>query len=60
MRMPYLFDGRPVKGWGYRTPLKGLYITGAGTFPGGQVTGIPGFNVVTAVKEDLQRGGFFT
>ncbi|MEM0175786.1 MAG: NAD(P)/FAD-dependent oxidoreductase [Metallosphaera sp.] len=56
MRCPYLFDGRPVKGWGYRTPIKGLYLTGAGTYPGGQVTGLPGYNVVLAVKEDLRQG----
>ncbi|ABP95521.1 FAD dependent oxidoreductase [Metallosphaera sedula] len=56
MRYPYLFDGRPVKGWGYRTPVKGLYLSGAGTYPGGQVTGIPGYNVALAVEEDLQQG----
>ncbi|WP_287689287.1 phytoene desaturase family protein [Metallosphaera javensis (ex Sakai et al. 2022)] len=56
MRYPYLFDGRPMKGWGYRTPVKGLYLSGAGTYPGGQVTGIPGYNVALAVEEDLRQG----
>ncbi|AWS00271.1 phytoene desaturase family protein [Metallosphaera hakonensis] len=56
MKYPYLFDGRPMKGWGYRTPLKGLYLSGAGTYPGGQVTGIPGYNVALTVKEDLRQG----
>ncbi|QKQ99095.1 NAD(P)/FAD-dependent oxidoreductase [Metallosphaera tengchongensis] len=56
MRPPFLFDGRPVKGWGYRTPVRGLYLTGAGTYPGGQVTGIPGRNVALAVQEDIGQG----
>jgi len=56
MKMPHLFDGRPVKGWGYRSPVKGLYLTGAGTYPGGQVTGIPGRNAAMAIIEDLERG----
>jgi len=50
---PYLFDGRPVKGWGYKSPIDGLYITGAGTYPGGQVTGIPGYNVAMKIIHDL-------
>ncbi|EWG07932.1 MAG: FAD dependent oxidoreductase [Candidatus Aramenus sulfurataquae] len=53
MAEPYLFDGRPVKGWGYTTPIKGLYLTGAGTYPGGQVTGIPGYNAAMKVLKDL-------
>ncbi|BDC17974.1 NAD(P)/FAD-dependent oxidoreductase [Acidianus sp. HS-5] len=44
MREPYLFDGRPEKGWGYKTPINNLYLGGAGTYPGGQVSGIPGYN----------------
>jgi len=50
---PYLFDGRPVKGWGYKSPIDGLYITGAGTYPGGQVTGIPGYNAAMKIIYDL-------
>lgn len=53
MREPYLFDGRPVKGWGYTTPIKGLYITGAGTYPGGQVIGVSGYNVALKIMKDL-------
>jgi|BEDMetMinimDraft_2_1075160.scaffolds.fasta_scaffold02089_3 phytoene dehydrogenase-like protein len=48
MRPPYLFDGRP----GYRTEIEGLYMGGAGSYPGGQVTGIPGFNSATALLRD--------
>ena len=28
----------------YRTPIAGLFLTGAGTHPGGGVTGMPGRN----------------
>ncbi|MDJ0715178.1 MAG: NAD(P)/FAD-dependent oxidoreductase [Prochloraceae cyanobacterium] len=28
----------------YKTPIKGLYLTGAGTHPGGSISGIPGRN----------------
>ena len=37
----------------YRTPLKGLYLTGAGVWPGGFVTGVPGHNTSKAVLTDL-------
>jgi beta-carotene ketolase (CrtO type) len=28
----------------YQTPIKGLYLTGAGTHPGGSISGMPGRN----------------
>ncbi len=37
---------------GYRTPLAGLYLSGAGTHPGGGITGVPGRNAATVVLED--------
>ena len=37
----------------YRTPLKGLYLTGAGVWPGGFVTGVPGRNTSQAVLADI-------
>jgi phytoene dehydrogenase-like protein len=38
-----LFSARPVLGFGsYRGPLRGLYMCGSGTHPGGGVTGAPG------------------
>lgn len=47
------FSFRPVPGWaGYRMPLKGLYLCGAGAHPGGGVTGAPGYNGAHAVLED--------
>ena len=39
---------------GYRTPIEGLYLCGAGTHPGGEVTGAPGHNAARAVLQDLQ------
>ncbi|MBW7958093.1 MAG: amine oxidase, partial [Candidatus Promineofilum sp.] len=36
---------RPIPGWSrYETPIKNLYLCGAGAHPGGGVTGAPGYN----------------
>lgn len=52
-----LFFMRPVPGWaGYRTPIDGLYLCGAGAHPGGGVTGAPGHNASRVVIGDLRRG----
>ena len=37
----------------YSTPIAGLYLSGAGTHPGGGVTGMPGRNSAFAVMKDL-------
>ncbi len=48
-----LFSFRPVPGWAqYRTPIRGLYLCGAATHPGGGVMGAPGLN---AAREILGR-----
>ena len=39
---------------GYRTPIAGLYLTGACTFPGGSISAAPGRNAARVVLEDLQ------
>ena len=45
MALDQLLFMRPVPGWArYRTPIEGLYLCGAGTHPGGGVTGLPGYN----------------
>jgi phytoene dehydrogenase-like protein len=50
-----LFFTRPLLGWGrYRGPLPGLYLCGAGTHPGGGVTGAPGANAAREVLRDLR------
>lgn len=49
------FTFRPIIGWAqYRTPLKGLYLCGAGTHPGGGITGAPGANAAREIIKDLK------
>jgi phytoene dehydrogenase-like protein len=41
---------RPVSGWsGYGTPVEGLFLAGAGSHPGGGVSGAPGFNAAKRI-----------
>lgn len=45
---------RPAPGWaGHRTPLPGLYQTGATTHPGGSVSAAPGRNAARVLLSDL-------
>jgi phytoene dehydrogenase-like protein len=37
----------------YRTPITGLYLTGAGTFPGAGISGAPGRNAADVIERDL-------
>ena len=49
---------RPVRGWAdYRTPIRGLYLCGAGTHPGGGVTGANGRNAAREVLKDAGKRG---
>lgn len=51
-----LFAARPMLGHAdYRGPVPGLYTCGAGTHPGGGVTGAPGHNAAREVLRDLRR-----
>ena len=53
IRMDQLFFMRPLPGWAhYRTPIEGLYLCGAGTHPGGGVTGAPGYNAAHTILGD--------
>ncbi len=46
---------RPMPGYSaYRSPVRGLYLTGACTHPGGSVSGAPGRNAAHAILEDLR------
>ncbi|MBZ5542777.1 MAG: NAD(P)/FAD-dependent oxidoreductase [Acidobacteriia bacterium] len=60
MSVDQLFFLRPVPGWAkYRTPIRGLYLCGSGTHPGGGVMGAPGFNAAREILKDwkkLKRG----
>lgn len=38
---------------GYETPIEGLFLTGAGTHPGGGITGMPGRNAAGVILEKL-------
>ena len=45
---------RPFPGAGhYRTPIGGLYLCGGSTHPGGNVTGLCGYNSARTVATDL-------
>jgi len=49
---------RPVPGWSrYETPLESLYLCGAGTHPGGGVTGAPGYNAAHQVLKKRRHLG---
>ena len=64
LNIEQLFFMRPVPGRaGFRTPVDGLYLCGAGVHPGGGVTGAPGYGAAHRVLRDLRssrrsaRGG---
>jgi phytoene dehydrogenase-like protein len=47
---------RPVPGYAdYRTPIRGLYLCGAATHPGGGVMGACGYNAAREIQRDLRR-----
>jgi phytoene dehydrogenase-like protein len=53
MSLDQLWASRPMLGHGdYRGPIKGLYMCGAGTHPGGGVTGAPGHNAAHEILRD--------
>jgi phytoene dehydrogenase-like protein len=56
MTLDQFFHMRPVPGCArYRGPIPGLYLCGAGTHPGGLVTGLPGRNAAREILRDLGR-----
>lgn len=60
MSLDQLWSARPVLGNGaYRGPVKGLYMCGAGSHPGGGVTGAPGHNCAREVIADGGKFGRF-
>ena len=59
LTLDQLFSARPMLGHGdYRGPLRGLYMCGAGTHPGGGVSGAPGHNAAREILRDLKRRKF--
>lgn len=54
MSLDQLFSARPRLGMGqYRTDIDNLYMCGAGTHPGGGVTGLPGYNAAREILRSL-------
>jgi phytoene dehydrogenase-like protein len=48
-----LFFMRPLPGWAqYRTPIKGLYLCGAATHPGGGIMAAPGRNAARTILNE--------
>jgi len=53
LSLDQMFSARPILGHGdYRAPIKGLYMCGSGTHPGGGVTGAPGHNAAKEILRD--------
>jgi phytoene dehydrogenase-like protein len=47
-------ENRPFAGAGrYRTPIPGLYLCGGSTHPGGNITGLCGYNAARVIATDL-------
>src|SRR3984893_10687477 len=56
LTMDQLLFNRPVPGYAqYRAPVRGVYMCGSSTHPGGGVMGAPGANAARAVLRDLRR-----
>ncbi|TVP72481.1 MAG: NAD(P)/FAD-dependent oxidoreductase [Gemmatimonadales bacterium] len=56
MSMDQMFAMRPMLGMsGYRSHMKGLYLTGASTHPGGGIMGASGRNAARVLLGDLSR-----
>ncbi len=57
LTLDQLYSARPVLGHAdYRAPIKRLYLCGAGTHPGGGVSGIPGHNCAREIIRDFRWG----
>ena len=56
LTMDQLLFNRPFPGYAqYRGPVKGMYMSGSGTHPGGGVMGAPGANSAREILRDLGR-----
>ena len=50
LTLEQLFFGRPVAGWAdYTTPIRGLFMCGSATHPGGGIMGAPGRNAARRI-----------
>ena len=56
LTLEQLFFLRPAPGWArYRTPIRGLYMCGSATHPGGGIMGAPGKNAAGVLLGDMKR-----
>ncbi|XP_042358745.1 pyridine nucleotide-disulfide oxidoreductase domain-containing protein 2 [Plectropomus leopardus] len=56
MSLDQLYLARPLPSLSdYRSPIKGLYLCGSGSHPGGGVMGSPGWNAALTAMADLKR-----
>jgi len=56
MSLDQMFAARPFLGAGsYRSPIDGLYLTGASTHPGGGIMGASGRNAARVLLKDLDK-----
>ena len=56
LTMDQLMFNRPFPGYAqYRGPMKGMYMCGSGTHPGGGVMAAPGANAAREILADLKR-----
>lgn len=56
MALDQILFMRPVAGWSrYRTPIRGLYLCGAGTHPGAGITGGSGRLAAREIMKDLKK-----
>ena len=51
-----LFNGRPMPGSGYATPVRDLWLCGSSAHPGGAISGAPGRNAAVEILR-ARRGG---
>src|SRR5687768_5920462 len=59
LSLDQFFTFRPLIGWAqYRTPIKGLYLCGSGTHPGGGLTGGSGANAAREILKDFKSQRF--
>ncbi len=57
LSLDQIFSARPMLGYAdYRSAVRGLYLCGSGTHPGGGVTGAPGHNAARVIIADSRRG----
>jgi phytoene dehydrogenase-like protein len=56
LTLEQLFFLRPAPGWaGYRTPIRGLYLAGSATHPGGGIMAAPGRNAALRALADTKK-----